>query len=87
MRRGTAAHCAYRYEVAFLSVLFLVIEDFWEYWTHRLLHWGPLYRSIHKQHHEFQAPFGIVGEYAHPAETMILGTGTYRARLLRALAT
>jgi len=64
------------WKVALQCFAFLVIEDTWEYWGHRLLHYGPFYKYIHKQHHEFQAPFGLVGEYAHPAETVILGVGT-----------
>eukprot|EP01119_Soliformovum_irregulare_P002229 TRINITY_DN12515_c0_g1_i1.p1 TRINITY_DN12515_c0_g1~~TRINITY_DN12515_c0_g1_i1.p1 ORF type:complete len:268 (+),score=51.62 TRINITY_DN12515_c0_g1_i1:78-881(+) len=57
-------------------VLFYFIEDFYFYWIHRLLHWGPFYKYIHKVHHEHTAPFGIVGEYAHPAETLFLGLGS-----------
>jgi len=33
-------------------------------------------------HHEFTAPFGIAAEYAHPAETLILGIGTIGGPLL-----
>lgn len=53
----------------------LVIEDTWHYFVHQLLHHRSIYKYIHKVHHNFQAPFGMVAEYAHPAETVILGTG------------
>jgi len=64
------------WKIAFQCIIFLIIEDCWEYWSHRIFHWGPLYKYIHKQHHEFQAPFGLVGEYAHPVETLVLGIGS-----------
>lgn len=44
--------------------------------AHRALHWGPLYKRIHKLHHTYSAPFGLAAEYAHPLEILILGTGT-----------
>lgn len=47
-----------------------------DYWAHRALHYGPLYKKIHKLHHEFSAPFGLAAEYAHPLEILILGMGT-----------
>ena len=56
--------------------LFFVFEDTFHYWAHRALHWGPLYKHIHKKHHEFSAPFGLAAEYAHPLEVFILGSGT-----------
>ncbi len=28
------------------------LHDAWFYWTHRLLHWKPLYRHVHAIHHE-----------------------------------
>jgi sterol desaturase/sphingolipid hydroxylase (fatty acid hydroxylase superfamily) len=27
------------------------LHDAWFYWTHRLLHWRPLYRWVHWEHH------------------------------------
>ncbi|KAI8713575.1 Fatty acid hydroxylase domain-containing protein [Fusarium sp. LHS14.1] len=55
--------------------IFFVIEDTWHYWGHRALHYGPLYKNIHKQHHTYSAPFGLAAEYASPIETAILGFG------------
>ncbi|KAJ1934142.1 C-4 sterol methyl oxidase, partial [Linderina pennispora] len=46
-------------EMAIQIAVFFVMEDFWHYWIHRLFHWGPLYRGVHKVHHEFSAPFGM----------------------------
>ncbi|KAJ1873015.1 C-4 sterol methyl oxidase [Coemansia sp. RSA 990] len=63
-------------EMALQIAVFFVLEDFWHYWIHRLFHWGPLYRKVHKVHHEFSAPFGMTAEYAHPLETVIFGQGT-----------
>lgn len=62
--------------MAWQIALFFVFEDTFHYWAHRALHWGPLYKHIHKMHHEFSAPFGLAAEYAHPLEVLILGTGT-----------
>jgi len=54
----------------------LILEDFYFYWIHRFLHWGPMYKFIHKVHHEHAAPFGIAAEYAHPIESLMLGVGS-----------
>ncbi|KAL4772568.1 fatty acid hydroxylase superfamily-domain-containing protein [Aspergillus nidulans var. acristatus] len=56
--------------------LFFIVEDTYHYWLHRAMHWGPLYRSIHRIHHQYAAPFGLTAEYASPAETFLLGLGT-----------
>jgi len=56
--------------------LFFCLEDMWHYWAHRLFHYGPFYKYIHKQHHRYAAPFGLTAEYAHPIEIMSLGAGT-----------
>ena len=53
---------------------FFVFEDMFHFFAHRALHWGPLYKHIHKIHHKYSAPFGLAAEYAHPAEVMILGS-------------
>ncbi|KAJ3327105.1 C-4 sterol methyl oxidase [Blyttiomyces sp. JEL0837] len=56
---------------------FMLMEDTYHYWTHRAMHWGPLYKHIHKLHHEFQAPFGLTAEYAHTLEVLVLGLGFF----------
>jgi len=62
--------------------IFFVLEDAWHYWSHRALHWGPLYRNIHKIHHQYSAPFGMAAEYASPIEVAILGFGTVSSPIL-----
>ena len=61
---------------------FFFMEDTWHYWFHRALHYGPLYKHIHKQHHKYAAPFGLTAEYAHPIEVAVTGLGTVGSPLL-----
>lgn len=68
--------------MAWQVLLFMVMEDTFHYFAHRLLHYGPFYRNIHKIHHQFSAPFGLAAEYAHPAEVLILGIGTIGSPIL-----
>lgn len=55
-------------ELASQILLCMLCEDFTFYWTHRMLHWGPIYKHVHKMHHTFKTPVGIAAEYAHPIE-------------------
>ena len=63
------------YKMVYQVAIFFVLEDTWHYWFHRALHWGPLYKNIHKLHHQYSAPFGLAAEYASPLETMLLAMG------------
>ncbi len=63
-------------KMALQLLIFFIVEDAWHYWAHRALHWGPLYKNIHKIHHQYSAPFGITAEYASPIEILVLGLGT-----------
>jgi methylsterol monooxygenase len=71
-----------RSEIIKASIFFLIVEDCYQYFVHRAMHWGPLYKHIHKIHHKFAAPFGICAEYAHPLETLILGLGFFIGPLM-----
>ena len=37
----------------------------------RLLHHPTLYKKIHKKHHEWTAPIGVISIYAHPIEHVV----------------
>lgn len=63
------------WKMALQIAIFFVIEDTWHYWFHRALHYGPLYKMIHKMHHYYSTPFGLASEYASPIEAMLLGIG------------
>ncbi|KAK6214025.1 C-4 sterol methyl oxidase [Pestalotiopsis sp. IQ-011] len=67
--------------------VFFVLEDTWHYWFHRALHYGPLYKMIHKLHHTYSAPFGLAAEYASPIEVMLLAMGTVGPPILWASLT
>jgi methylsterol monooxygenase len=68
--------------MAMQIAVFFVLEDTWHYWMHRAMHWGPLYKNIHKIHHQYSAPFGLAAEYASPIEVMVLGLGTVGSPIL-----
>ena len=63
------------------------VEDAYHYWLHRAMHWGPLYRAVHRVHHQYAAPFGLTAEYASPWETMFLGCGTIVPPLIHGYVT
>ncbi|XP_072846127.2 fatty acid hydroxylase domain-containing protein 2 [Pogona vitticeps] len=48
-----------------------LIEEILFYYSHRLVHHPLLYKHIHKKHHEWTAPIGIVSLYAHPVEHVV----------------
>jgi sterol desaturase/sphingolipid hydroxylase (fatty acid hydroxylase superfamily) len=37
------------------------LHDTWFYWTHRLLHWKPLYMHVHYIHHKYGHPNQLIG--------------------------
>ncbi len=55
------------------SVVFVVIDDTWFYWTHRLLHANArLYRSVHKIHHRSIDSNPLTSLSFHPVESFII---------------
>uniref|UniRef100_F7C783 Fatty acid hydroxylase domain containing 2 n=1 Tax=Ornithorhynchus anatinus TaxID=9258 RepID=F7C783_ORNAN len=51
--------------------IFTLIEEVMFYYSHRLIHHPLLYKHIHKRHHEWTAPIGVVSLYAHPVEHVL----------------
>jgi len=72
LRGGSAMHpVEENFSYLWAAVHFVAhvnIIDVWFYSTHRILHWGPLYNWIHKQHHRFKAPNAVACTYANPIE-------------------
>ncbi|XP_009902895.2 fatty acid hydroxylase domain-containing protein 2 [Dryobates pubescens] len=54
--------------------IFTLVEEILFYYSHRLVHHPVLYKHIHKKHHEWTAPIGVVSIYAHPLEHIISNT-------------
>eukprot|EP00899_Mesostigma_viride_P018856 jgi/Mesvir1/26972/Mv20686-RA.1 len=61
------------WEILSQLVVFLLVEDYTNYWIHRWLHTDWAYKHIHYMHHEFSAPMGFAASYAHPIEVLALG--------------
>ncbi|KAF9039595.1 hypothetical protein BDZ89DRAFT_1060754 [Hymenopellis radicata] len=73
------------YQVPLPPLKTVAPQVFFFFFFEDLFHWAGdssrvtyriLYKYIHKIHHKYSAPFGLAAEYAHPAEVLILGTGT-----------
>jgi lathosterol oxidase len=56
----------------FLSMVIMIfVHDTYFYWAHRLLHWRPLFRSVHKIHHLSVNPSPFTAFAFHPVEGII----------------
>ncbi|XP_032996242.1 fatty acid hydroxylase domain-containing protein 2 isoform X2 [Lacerta agilis] len=55
----------------FELAIFTLLEEILFYYSHRLFHHPLLYKHIHKKHHEWTAPIGVVSIYAHPIEHVV----------------
>ncbi|CAD7703495.1 unnamed protein product [Ostreobium quekettii] len=56
----------------FVILLLDVLHDTWFYWTHRLLHWKPLYTHVHYMHHRSRSPTAFTGYSFHIIEAAIV---------------
>ena len=55
----------------FFQIMFTaMVDELLFYHVHRLMHVKALYGTIHKQHHEFKHPNGLVAAYCHPVEML-----------------
>ncbi|PJJ83621.1 sterol desaturase family protein [Mucilaginibacter auburnensis] len=55
----------------FSVLLMIVIHDAYFYWTHRLLHWKPLYKHVHVVHHRSLNPTPFSAYAFHPVEALV----------------
>eukprot|EP00160_Parvularia_atlantis_P007726 Unigene1691_Nuclearia_a/m.5210 Unigene1691_Nuclearia_a/g.5210 ORF Unigene1691_Nuclearia_a/g.5210 Unigene1691_Nuclearia_a/m.5210 type:complete len:312 (-) Unigene1691_Nuclearia_a:84-1019(-) len=58
-------------EILLHLVIFVVVQEIGFYYSHRLMHLQPFYKSVHKIHHEWTSPIGLAAQYAHPLEQVV----------------
>jgi lathosterol oxidase len=49
----------------------IFLHDAWFYWTHRLLHWKPLFKTVHVKHHLSVNPTPFAALAFHPVEAFL----------------
>lgn len=71
-----------RSEIFWQLLVYFLVEDYANYWLHRMLHckWG--FEKIHRIHHEYTAPISFAAPYAHWAEIIILGFASFLGPLI-----
>jgi Delta7-sterol 5-desaturase len=62
----------YGYFYFFFSIIVMVLlHDTYFYWTHRLMHWKPLFKLAHKTHHLSTNPTPFAAYAFHPVEAVV----------------
>ncbi len=60
------------YGYYFFSILLMIfLHDTYFYWTHRLMHWKPLFKVVHKTHHLSVNPTPFAAYAFHPLEALV----------------
>jgi methylsterol monooxygenase len=59
------------FTITWQIIIFVLSEDFVFFWTHYLFHTRWLYKHIHKKHHIFKQPTGVVFVLADPWESLL----------------
>jgi sterol desaturase/sphingolipid hydroxylase (fatty acid hydroxylase superfamily) len=55
----------------FSIALMIVLHDTYFYWTHRLMHWKPLFKLVHRTHHLSTNPTPFAAYAFHPIEAFV----------------
>ncbi|MEP6613172.1 MAG: sterol desaturase family protein [Mucilaginibacter sp.] len=56
----------------FISIaLMILLHDTYFYWTHRLMHWKPIFKYVHKVHHLSINPTPFAAYAFHPVEAVV----------------
>jgi sterol desaturase/sphingolipid hydroxylase (fatty acid hydroxylase superfamily) len=53
-------------------LLVMAVHETYFYWMHRLLHWKPLFRRVHRLHHLSVTPTSWAGYATHPIEGLLM---------------
>jgi sterol desaturase/sphingolipid hydroxylase (fatty acid hydroxylase superfamily) len=62
----------YGYSYYVVSILLMIVlHDTYFYWTHRLLHWKPVFKIAHKTHHLTHNPTPFSAYAFHPVEAFV----------------
>ncbi len=52
-------------------LIMIVVHDAYFYWTHRFMHWPPVYRIFHRVHHDSTNPSPWAAFSFHPLEAIV----------------
>ena len=58
------------FTIIYQLILFILAEDAIFFWTHFLFHTPWLYKTIHKKHHIYKQPTGVVSVLSDPIESL-----------------
>lgn len=62
----------YGWPYYFASIMLMILlHDTYFYWTHRAMHWKPLFKIVHKVHHYSTNPTPFAAYAFHPVEALV----------------